>query len=96
MNWDGREKTLLAMLGAVALAVVQFAADYSRWPLYSKLIVPSGRALVLLHATAPPKSGSNMQTASRAVGPVPVKDVPFGTVLLVRLKSRFLWSSRYE
>jgi hypothetical protein len=42
MNWDGREKTLLAMLGAVALAVVLIAAVYSRWPLYSRLLAPSG------------------------------------------------------
>jgi hypothetical protein len=42
MNWDGREKTLLAMLGAVAIAVVLLAAVYSRWPLYSRLLAPSG------------------------------------------------------
>ena len=30
MNWDGREKTLLAILGTIALAVVLIAAVYSR------------------------------------------------------------------
>lgn len=31
MNWNGREKTLLAILGTVALVVVLIAAVYSRW-----------------------------------------------------------------
>jgi hypothetical protein len=31
LNWTDREKTLLTMLGAFALAVVMFAAIYSRW-----------------------------------------------------------------
>ena len=31
MNWTDREKTLLAMLGAFAIAVVLTAAICSRW-----------------------------------------------------------------
>jgi hypothetical protein len=31
MHWTDREKTLLAMLGSFALAVILITAIYSRW-----------------------------------------------------------------
>jgi hypothetical protein len=31
LNWTDREKTMLAMLGALAIAMLLMAAVYSRW-----------------------------------------------------------------